>query len=363
MRQKVLITIFIIIASSIIATGFFYIPIKARAEGSVCEHSFISSEIEATCQRSGQEKRTCIKCGYSVITSVSPAKGHSYKQTFIESTCSSAGFDGEVCIICGAMKGNVIPMTSHNWTYSFSESSCEKYGLEVKKCSYCGLEEIINVFLPLEHNYAVSFEPPSKNDSGIAIYSCLICGESHCVSLGLESMEGYQAFLNEIAQFNIEEHIHDYKAEMKREGKEALISICCDCGEEKGTERLSLFATNDLGREELLIIDGKSDLSLLGIGEYTLDLFEGEERLFSLSVEIVAAQNDLINDDEKMPNSVSGGDAEKDDDIPFFETERGKVTFRLILAGGALVLALVIGIIAFAIINGKKNKKENIEEW
>jgi len=77
--------------------------IPALGMGEDHEHDFFEEVIEATCERAGGIRRTCIECKYYEIEETAPAKGHSrvtvpgYPATELEPGLT----DGEKCPDCG----------------------------------------------------------------------------------------------------------------------------------------------------------------------------------------------------------------------------------------------------------------------
>ncbi len=60
--------------------------------GAGCEHNYeVTKKVNATCTEGGYSEKECTKCGWEIVTDITPALGHNYG-------------DGTVCLVCG--KGN-----------------------------------------------------------------------------------------------------------------------------------------------------------------------------------------------------------------------------------------------------------------
>ena len=95
-----------------------------------CEHSYVTTIVEPTCENRGYTVYTCIKCGHTYMSNYVDANGHSYGEWIVtrEPTDSTAGQRERICSVCNEKEVETIPATGTDtpvivgpgWTPSFS---------------------------------------------------------------------------------------------------------------------------------------------------------------------------------------------------------------------------------------------------
>ena len=95
-----------------------------------CEHSYVTTVVEPTCENRGYTVYTCIKCGHTYMSNYVDANGHSYGEWIVtrEPTDSTAGQKERICSVCKEKEVETIPATGTDtpvivgpgWTPSFS---------------------------------------------------------------------------------------------------------------------------------------------------------------------------------------------------------------------------------------------------
>jgi len=98
--------------------------------GTDCEHSYVTTVVEPTCENRGYTIYTCIKCGHTYMGNYVDANGHSYGEWIVtrEPTDSSAGQRERICSVCKKKEVETIPATGADtpvivgpgWTPSFN---------------------------------------------------------------------------------------------------------------------------------------------------------------------------------------------------------------------------------------------------
>lgn len=107
-----------------------------------CVHEFGEWEVTKapTCVESGEETRTCTKCGVTETREVSATGNHDTElKNAKEATCTEAGYTGDsVCKVCGTVveEGTAVDALGHDfteWTVE-KEPTTTETGLEVRTC-------------------------------------------------------------------------------------------------------------------------------------------------------------------------------------------------------------------------------------
>ena len=98
--------------------------------GTDCDHSYVTTVIEPTCENRGYAVYTCTKCGHTYTGNYVDATGHSYGEWIVtrEPTDSTAGQRERICSVCKEKEIEIIPATGTDtpiivgpgWTPSFS---------------------------------------------------------------------------------------------------------------------------------------------------------------------------------------------------------------------------------------------------
>ena len=95
-----------------------------------CDHSYVTTVVEPTCENRGYTVYTCTKCGHTYTGNYVDATGHSYGEWIVtrEPTDSTAGQRERICSVCKEREVEIIPATGTDtpiivgpgWTPSFS---------------------------------------------------------------------------------------------------------------------------------------------------------------------------------------------------------------------------------------------------
>ena len=95
-----------------------------------CDHSYVTTVIEPTCENRGYTVYTCTKCGHTYTGDYVDATGHSYGEWIVthEPTDSTTGQRERTCSVCKEKEVEIIPATGTNtpiivgpgWTPTFS---------------------------------------------------------------------------------------------------------------------------------------------------------------------------------------------------------------------------------------------------
>ncbi len=158
----------------------------------VCEHAYSSQVVEqATCQKGGAIKNTCIKCGNEVNSltakinhfyvngkcsmcsanesdSATPC-AHAYvSNTVREATCSQEGFVVSTCSKCSSITTSTISKLAHDFDSLGNCKDCdESLPTQTEQT-------------PCEHSYAEQTTVPvSCTQNGLITYTCSKCGDNY----------------------------------------------------------------------------------------------------------------------------------------------------------------------------------------
>lgn len=96
--------------------------------------------IAATCVATGQQKRTCTRCGKTEYLTIN-MKGHTWGDwsTKTEPTCISTGEEHRCCSVCTLEQTNTLESLGHNYEVIDSlTSSCTNDGYKFYECTRCG---------------------------------------------------------------------------------------------------------------------------------------------------------------------------------------------------------------------------------
>lgn len=149
-----------------------------HADGN-CEHEFIVSGAEApTCVKDGNTgTQVCIKCRFSIHSTLITALGHNYAESIKEPTCTENGFVGKICERCGDEEvAETLPALGHDYTVTERLApSCGREGREVSACTVCG--DVTTVILPkTAHAFTERETPPTCTENGLYEQICSACG-------------------------------------------------------------------------------------------------------------------------------------------------------------------------------------------
>ena len=163
---------------------------------------------EATCERDGRRKRTCMLCGRGYEESYTAHEGTLISHH--EPTCESSSWDEYCCTKCGRyyavyygtslgghIKGNLI---SHH------DPTCTENGYDIYECIRCGQQYWTNWTNPLPHEWSEwELESPlTCSQDEISVRKCSVCGtEQRMVS---------EYYRNRITPKNISVSKNEYDA-------------------------------------------------------------------------------------------------------------------------------------------------------
>ncbi|MBQ6292683.1 MAG: SH3 domain-containing protein [Lachnospiraceae bacterium] len=136
----------------------------------------------ATCEKDGQESRTCSQCGKTETRTIKKL-GHNWGkwQTSTKATCTQQGKETRKCSRCGKTETRSAGAAlGHNWSAwkVTKKASCSSEGQETRKCSRCDKTETRTV-AKLPHKWG-SWElsvAPNHGQPGTEIRICTVCDE------------------------------------------------------------------------------------------------------------------------------------------------------------------------------------------
>ena len=155
--------------------------LKEQAVTETLGHDYDSwtTEIEATHETEGLERRDCARCDAYETRSVA-VKEHEYVKTIIEPTCSSEGYTLYTCECGASYKSDVVSASAHDYgEFTVTvEADCFNPGEKIHICEICGHDEIVHVE-PLGHAYQTEVIQPTCTEAGTIIYTCERCSDSY----------------------------------------------------------------------------------------------------------------------------------------------------------------------------------------
>lgn len=152
-----------------------------------CEHNYVEVRTEPTCQKLGNIKMICSKCGETdpganiVLLSKVP---HNYTASITKaSTCTTSGIKTYTCSMCRNSYTETIPATGHkyssDWTIDVSPT-CSAEGSKSHHCTVCGAKKDTTMIPKSEHNYSAKITKAATcTASGIKTYTCSMCSDSY----------------------------------------------------------------------------------------------------------------------------------------------------------------------------------------
>ena len=152
-----------------------------------CDHNYVEVRTDPTCQKLGNIKMICSKCGETdpsaniVLLSKVP---HNYTASIKKaSTCTASGTKTYTCSMCNDSYTETIPATGHkyssDWTIDIS-STCSTEGSKSHHCTVCGAKKDTTLIPKSEHNYSVKITKAATcTASGVKTYTCSVCNDSY----------------------------------------------------------------------------------------------------------------------------------------------------------------------------------------
>ena len=136
----------------------------------------------ATCEKDGQESRTCSQCGKTETRTIKKL-GHNWGswQTSKKATCTAQGQETRKCSRCGKTETRTTKALGHSWG-SWKESkkaSCFAEGEERRQCSRCNKEES-RAIPKTAHKWGdwYTIIEPSHGERGMEERRCMVCQET-----------------------------------------------------------------------------------------------------------------------------------------------------------------------------------------
>ena len=185
---------------------------KIVVEGG-CQHNYVATTREATCEQEGMTTYTCALCG-DTYTEELPALGHAYETVTVEATCETAGSVTTTCANCGDETVETLPALGHDYKTTTVEPTCETAGSVTTTCANCG-DGTVETIPALGHDYEVKVTEATCVSDGGTVYTCTTCGHSYID--------------NKVAAFG-----HDYTTTTVAATCETAGSVtttCANCGE------------------------------------------------------------------------------------------------------------------------------------
>lgn len=156
-------------------------------EQQLCDHNYVEVRTDPTCQKLGNIKMICSKCGEAdpganiVLLSKVP---HNYTASITKaSTCTASGTKTYTCSMCNDSYAETIPATGHryssDWTIDVSPT-CSTEGSKSHHCTVCGAKNDTTLIPKSEHNYSAKITKAATcTASGVKTYTCSVCGDSY----------------------------------------------------------------------------------------------------------------------------------------------------------------------------------------
>ena len=110
---------------------------ESSPEGS----TFQSGMVAATCASEGYLGHTCIKCGYTYRTDVTPQLPHNYEEKVTAATCTAEGYTAYTCRDCGYFyHADIVEKLPHSYDdfVSNNDATCAHDGTKTGQCTVCG---------------------------------------------------------------------------------------------------------------------------------------------------------------------------------------------------------------------------------
>ena len=152
-----------------------------------CDHNYVEVRTDPTCQKLGNIKMICSKCGEAdpganiVLLSKVP---HNYTVKTTENpTCTKSGVKTYTCSMCNDSYAENIPATGHryssDWTIDVSPT-CSAEGSKSHHCTVCGAKKDTILIPKSEHYYSAKITKTATcTTSGVKTYTCSVCKDSY----------------------------------------------------------------------------------------------------------------------------------------------------------------------------------------
>ena len=277
----------------------------------VCDHSYETVTVEATCTTDGKITSVCKDCG-DKVESVIPVKGHSFTFSVIQADCTTAGYTKYTCECGFSYKSAISSPKGHDYAAVVTVPTCTESGYTTYKCKNCSDSYISNVVSAIGHDLAQTVVAPTCTSQGYTDYSCSACVYSytsdyvkplgHTTESSITSPTctemGFTTYGCLVCDF---EFITDFTEPTGHNFEPAVISVvsCTQRGEEKFTcdcgESYSVI-TAPLGHSfETTVVN--PTVSDMGYTEYSCDCgfnYIGNYRFYDEILDNAYANNDKV---------------------------------------------------------------------
>ncbi len=278
----------------------------------VCDHSYETVTVDASCTTDGKITSVCKVCG-DTVESVIPLKGHSFTFSVIQSDCTTAGYTKYTCECGFAYKSAISTPKGHDYTAKVTYPTCTESAYTTYTCKNCPDSYVSDVVAPIGHNMANNVVAPTCVSQGFTNYSCTACTYSytsdyvkplgHTPELNLTSPPtctemGFTYYCCSVCDF---EFITDFTEPLGHNYKSSVVSAvsCTQSGEEKFTcdcgESYSVI-TAPLGHNFKIMVVNPT-VSDMGYTEYSCDCgfnYIGNYRFYDEILDNAYANNDKV---------------------------------------------------------------------
>lgn len=155
---------------------------------------------EATCQRSGERKRTCSECNDTQTETVSQT-GHDYSAWKVvrEPTESYEGYNERYCKYCNKKDTKTISKLIHGekttWKTT-TAATCTSEGKSTEYCDCCGSSVGTKTIKKLEHRFSewMTSKEPTPTSEGLQKRVCSLCKTTEEKTIPKLSIPGRNGF-------------------------------------------------------------------------------------------------------------------------------------------------------------------------
>ncbi|MCD8209528.1 MAG: leucine-rich repeat domain-containing protein [Coprobacillus sp.] len=146
---------------------------------------------QTSCFDSGEETRTCIRCGTIETRDIAPVGEHDWSDWAVvtEASCTTDGLETRTCSRCGASESQAISsLGGHDWGewVTTTEPSCTVPGEETRTCSQCHEKET-NEIAALGHEYTSEITKEANcTYPGEETYTCIRGDGSYTVEIPID---------------------------------------------------------------------------------------------------------------------------------------------------------------------------------
>ena len=155
-------------------TAYMYVKVTAERDPNVCEHSYESVTVNATCTADGSVTYTCT-CGDSYVE-VIKSTGHDYKATVTAPTCTEEGFTTYTCACGDTYTADHVEALGHSYKSVTVNATCTTDGSITYTCT-CG-DSYVEVIKATGHDYKATVTAPTCTEEGFTTYTCA-CGDTY----------------------------------------------------------------------------------------------------------------------------------------------------------------------------------------